>query len=622
NEHHSQSYYPDIQYFENYPQQSVTLSGTLLPFETFVEDDNIVLPMMAFGYADNRPINAGVDRTIPDNPYTPDVAEGAGGDAIDISWAVDTDGNYIDLDEIHFVKIATGVLADIGALGEVSTEICDIVATKSSGTTAKKNLTVIHPHAKTMLVGDELKIYAFYFHEGRKADYSMVFENSDGNKADIKPDGTVVAKAGGSIRVSAYPEGSRSETQTTEIYISEPKSLRVEGVENSIFAGNIITIAPFLYDQDNMEITNIKWIISVENEDIIQIEDFNLIGMKIGKTSLTVYPEKFPALSKKFQIEVKPAAEKIDVRITVKTVDENLLPLKKLSLTPFSINSFVENRQNDYGSPNYVSLAQVITAALQNAAVTFKFRDDAAANSKLYLYCVENEGLFTYGWGGKTDPEAYARTWIARLNSQNHFNDFDKIPVADGDTIVLYHVGNILDNWKLSVLTASPDLAVEGDITTLIYRIFDCSLQPNGSISQSAGYPLTNKSVTANDDSHIIAVTDNSGKTKITLEQSPPLIFRSGSDAVFIAKSLITSVNKVENSDYKIYPNPATDRLFITGLIQDCTITISDSLGKILLSTTKNASADPVMVQHLNRGIYFLLINDGSKIYRYKFVKH
>lgn len=56
-----------------------------------------------FGYADNAPNN--------------DEASN-----IDISWAVDKNGNYVKLPGIDFIKVYTGVNQEAGWLGEVSTE--------------------------------------------------------------------------------------------------------------------------------------------------------------------------------------------------------------------------------------------------------------------------------------------------------------------------------------------------------------------------------------------------------------------------------------------------------------------------------------------------------------------
>ena len=60
------------------------------------------------------------------NPYTRE-RENSGGDAFDISWAIDENNNYVDLDEIDFVKVQSAVLADGGWIGEISTEIAGAI---------------------------------------------------------------------------------------------------------------------------------------------------------------------------------------------------------------------------------------------------------------------------------------------------------------------------------------------------------------------------------------------------------------------------------------------------------------------------------------------------------------
>lgn len=101
NQFHKQAYYPEWIAGDSY-----TVSGTLLP------DDNIDMsnPSMItsapfeYGYADNT----------------------VGGDRIDISDAIDLDGNPVQLTGIDFIKIQTGIQANMGWLGELSTEVIGI----------------------------------------------------------------------------------------------------------------------------------------------------------------------------------------------------------------------------------------------------------------------------------------------------------------------------------------------------------------------------------------------------------------------------------------------------------------------------------------------------------------
>ncbi len=47
--------------------------------------------------------------------------------AIDISWAIDGEGNYVELPGVDFIKIYTGVNQQNGALGECSTEVMGVI---------------------------------------------------------------------------------------------------------------------------------------------------------------------------------------------------------------------------------------------------------------------------------------------------------------------------------------------------------------------------------------------------------------------------------------------------------------------------------------------------------------
>jgi hypothetical protein len=84
--------------------RTLTVSGSLLP-STNIDDSNpqyIISRPFDFGYADNT----------------------YGGDKLDISNAIDKDGKRVALKGIDFIKVQTGVLYDMGWLGEQSTEVC------------------------------------------------------------------------------------------------------------------------------------------------------------------------------------------------------------------------------------------------------------------------------------------------------------------------------------------------------------------------------------------------------------------------------------------------------------------------------------------------------------------
>lgn len=101
NAFHTQDYYPD-----NITADSYTLQGILLP-STNIDTTNptyILSHPFTNGYCDNK----------------------VGGDSVDIADAIDAQGNKVTLKGIDFIKIQTGILFNMGWLGEQSTEVSAI----------------------------------------------------------------------------------------------------------------------------------------------------------------------------------------------------------------------------------------------------------------------------------------------------------------------------------------------------------------------------------------------------------------------------------------------------------------------------------------------------------------
>jgi uncharacterized protein YjdB len=102
NVYHNQSYYPQW-----ITDETLTFEGTKLANNAVDESGNgsyYVLYAYQWGYADNHPNS--------DNRS-----------GFNIEWAVDANGNRVNLPGIHFVKVYTGVNQYCGWIGETSTEI-------------------------------------------------------------------------------------------------------------------------------------------------------------------------------------------------------------------------------------------------------------------------------------------------------------------------------------------------------------------------------------------------------------------------------------------------------------------------------------------------------------------
>lgn len=86
-------------------EDKLTFRGTLLPKNYTVNKSGIYfLAKYDWGYADNYP-----NRDIENNSF-------------DISWAVNSNGEKVELPCIDFIKVSTGLLQNCGQIGETSTE--------------------------------------------------------------------------------------------------------------------------------------------------------------------------------------------------------------------------------------------------------------------------------------------------------------------------------------------------------------------------------------------------------------------------------------------------------------------------------------------------------------------
>ena len=105
NQFHNQPYYP--LWAEG---DKITFKGSRLP-ENGVDESGqgnyYVLYKFQYGYADN-------ETNLKDDS------------AIDIDWAVDSEGRKVHLPGVDFIKVYTGVNQENGWLGENSTELSKI----------------------------------------------------------------------------------------------------------------------------------------------------------------------------------------------------------------------------------------------------------------------------------------------------------------------------------------------------------------------------------------------------------------------------------------------------------------------------------------------------------------
>ncbi len=87
-------------------EDKITFKGTKLPTNIVQQGTYFKLLAFDYGYIDNHSNSSSIEQV-----------------SFKIDWAVDKDGNNVDLKYIDFVRVHTGQLQEAGLLGETSTEL-------------------------------------------------------------------------------------------------------------------------------------------------------------------------------------------------------------------------------------------------------------------------------------------------------------------------------------------------------------------------------------------------------------------------------------------------------------------------------------------------------------------
>lgn len=168
NDYHKQPYYPDPSFYgkyqngigknDSYTSKTVTFTGTII--------DPGFYP---FGYADSHSKNENFSAGTAVNPYVKNHEYKYNGDGFDISWAVDENGNRVELDEISYIKIYNPTLSYGTSTGEKSPEISAIARTKAN----TEDAGVSSPLSSLYINGKEVTL------EDGKFTYTVDAENAE-----------------------------------------------------------------------------------------------------------------------------------------------------------------------------------------------------------------------------------------------------------------------------------------------------------------------------------------------------------------------------------------------------------------------------------------------------------
>lgn len=200
--YYTQPYYPLQDSFPGIDSNSYSLSGLLI--KPALDTSNIAFIKSfkrAFGFADNQ-LRGSPPYTLPDNPYTQE-RENSGGDAFDISWAIDTAGNYVDLDVIHFVRVHTGVLANAGWLGEISTDITGAVDVAPDTTVHGIEEMIVIADLPKQLDTTSYQLEPYVFHRGKLQTGKPVLWSTSKPEAVVDANHVLTVTASGPLEITA-----------------------------------------------------------------------------------------------------------------------------------------------------------------------------------------------------------------------------------------------------------------------------------------------------------------------------------------------------------------------------------------------------------------------------------
>ncbi len=198
----SQSYYPSQDLFPGIDQSAYSLRGTMIKSTVDTSYASGIYSLRrSFGYADNQ-FRGQAPYTMPDNPYTPQ-SENSGGDAFDISWAIDETGNYIEIDQVDFIRVHSAVMDGAGWLGQVSTEITGAVDVEPGADNTWDHHMIVIREIPPIMDTAVFPLEVFAFRNGRFSDDSEITWSTTMEDAVIDENNIFYAASAGEVTITA-----------------------------------------------------------------------------------------------------------------------------------------------------------------------------------------------------------------------------------------------------------------------------------------------------------------------------------------------------------------------------------------------------------------------------------
>lgn len=636
NSFHLQSYYPQAHLFPQMAVDKYTLSGTRLKGQIDLSNPGVVNSFRrAFGYADNTPVISASEK-LPDNPYTIEI-EGSGGDAIDIDWAVDKDGKHVKLDEIHFVRIYTGMNALAGWLGEISTEITGIRDVEPAAVIGSRSMVVIQDLPSKIMVGESIGINAIIFESVIKVENAAIIWSINNPELAVIEEGKLKALQNGKVRLRASSSLNSVIYAEKELEIFSAGEALITLTTNSVKVNDRLELTGKLTDQNGNILTGItpKW--RIDNESVAELiktdGTFFIKGKQTGKCWLYLESVEIESLRDSVQIQVLPESVLKKVFISVKTTEKTLVPRHSVWVETIDLTSKVDKAQKSYQltDTSFVSVAHALAAIYKNTELEneWAFRDDAEGGSALYLWCIpeieEGSTVYHLGYGGSRTAQTYRKTWVVMLNQQPFVTGLDKIKVNNNDEILVYQIADNEIPWSVTHLTTGSDSLKLNQTVELQLMNYFCSMNQNRIVSINSSEVLAYQTVQLelqnSTKSGTTYTTDGFGKLALTIDKAGDYLFVSGIDAskLFVDSTTGNKNNLTNGLSCKVYPNPFTNWLRIECLTPIHSIEIVDLQGRIVYSEA--FSQAKIDLSHLPAGFYILKVKSGKQVFQQKLIK-
>jgi hypothetical protein len=588
-----------------------------------------------FGYADNTPVLSLTEK-LPDNPYT-SATEGSGGDAIDIGWAVDADKKPVNLDEIHFIRVHTGMNALAGWLGEISTEITGIRDVEPAVVSGIQSVIVIKELPGKIGVGHSLDLNAISFESGiRQPNAEIAWSTSDPKLATIS-NGKLVAKSAGSIQLRAASVTNPELYSERELEIFSVGTAKITIQSTSLKVNDKLELTGKLTDQNGAILTGINTAWRIDDDQIAEIINLDgkyyLNGKQVGKSWLYLEVPENHSIRDSVLMEVVPESTQKKVFISVKTSEKTVIPRQAVWVEQVSLTAKVDRNLKLYGLNEipFVSLAHAIASVFETAGLDsdWAFRDDAEGASALYLWKVpsveDGSTVYTFGYGGSRTSEAYRKTWVVMLNQQPVVSGFDKIKINNNDEILIYHITDNNLSWSVTSLTSSVDtVKIDQSIEIQLKKYF-CQMGLDRIVAVNSSEVIANQTILVEQknqaNSEIVLTTDEFGKALLTPKQSAEYLISSGIDAAKLMVESVTGNKSLLKNllQCTVYPNPFAESIRIECSSSLESVQIFNVEGQLLFIQTD--STPEIDLKTLHSGIYMLRVISGNQVFQQKIIK-